>query len=349
MFAPIYHTLAVTKIRRTRCFTGKGDLLVRVGQKLNAGDVIATYYPEEIYTQYNLKRLLNLDTLEEARRSINLSGGNLLKKGDVIAETKGLFAKSIKAQEDCVVVSISGSQVLCRVLKNPKSLLAGFDSTVIEILPERGAILENDGALIQGAWGNQKVGSGMFYCLVSQADEELTMNLIDVSMRGAIIMAGTCNNPEVLKIADELPLKGIILASMHPDLIPLALQIEVPIMLIEGFGQIPMNGRAFDLLRSNQKRTVSINTIYNHRSLEKPEIVIPLPVDGHLATEIIEFKKGKVVRVNSGPHIGKAATIVKMNQNLTTLPNGVRSICAQVEFQEEDLAMIPLANLDILE
>ena len=71
--------------------------------------------------------------------------------------------------------------------------------------------------------------------------------------------------------------------------------------------------------------------------------VRPPPVDGQ------ELRNGCVVRVNSGPDQGKAAVVKKINPTKTKLQSGIRTVCALVEFSDEDQVSVPLANLDILE
>lgn len=349
MFASMYHILALTKIRRTRTFSGKGNIMVRPGQKVNAAETLAEYQSEEQFKILNIKKLLGFSNSEDARRSINVKIGDKLVAGDEVAEKKGLFSDSVTVDSDCEVVHISGHQVLLseKTVKIP--LHAGFDSVVTEILPERGVILETDGVLIQGVWGNQKATSGLLVPLIDSADIELTPNMIDVTYRGAIILGGTVTNPETLTMANTIPLKGIVLGSMHPDLIPIAQAIDVAVIVIDGFGTFPMNKRAFELLHSNAKRNISVNGIYQKHMNEKPELVIPLPTEGYLPSEAIEFKQGQVVRVNCAPYQGQAGKIKKINPGFYEFSNELQAQSALIQFPNDDQAMIPLANLDVLE
>ena len=72
-----------------------------------------------------------------------------------------ILTKPIQTPEDSEVISITGSQVVLRVLNNAEPLYAGFDAIVSEVLPNQGAIIETDGVLVQGVWGNQQIGSGV--------------------------------------------------------------------------------------------------------------------------------------------------------------------------------------------
>ncbi len=349
MNSSIYHTLALIKIRRKRIFFGRGELLVKVGQKVSPNDIIANTFPNEKYFILNIRKLLNLNNTSEARRSINLKIGDQLKAGEIIAESQNVFSKPIQTPENSEVISIIGSQVVLRVINNSTPLHAGFDAIVSEILPNQGAILETDGVLIQGVWGNQQIGSGVLINLMESPGDELSKKQLGVELRGSIILGGYCRNSEILKIASDLPLKGMILTGLHPDLLSQAKKLRIPIILIEGFSPCPMNIRAFNLIKSNVGRELTINSVYNLNQNEKPEIVIPVQADALLPSEFIDFNPGLVVRVNNGNHMGRAGNFNRILKGTITLSNGVRTTCALVNFSDKEQLQIPLANLDILE
>jgi hypothetical protein len=349
METSIYHTLGLTKIQRTRIFPGRGDVLVRVGQKVDASDPIAQFIPEEKFAILNIRKELNLKSTEDSRRAINVKIGDKLKKGDEIAQSSGSFSRSVRAQYEAEVINIIGSQVILRLSQIPKTILAGFESIVTEILPFRGVVVETNGALIQGVWGNQKAVSGPIISNMKDVFEELTPGKIDVTFRGSIVFGGYCADSDVLKAAVDLNIKGLILSSMSASLATAAMNCSIPIILLEGFGPLPVNERAYELIKTNEKKVASLNAIYDVKKFEKPEIIIQLPVDAIPPSDGLELKTGAVVRINSGTSQGKAAVVRKINETKTMLPSGFRAICAIVETKDEDLISIPLANLDILE
>jgi transcription antitermination factor NusG len=344
-----YHTLGLTKIQRTRIFPGKGDILVKVGQKLDAVDPIGEYVPEEKFQIINLKKELGFQSGEDARRSINVKVGDKLKKGDLIAKSSGFFPKSLVARSDSEVLNIIGSQLILKLSQPSKPILAGFNSIVTEILPFHGVVMETNGALIQGVWGNQKAANGPLIIKMRDVHEEITTDKIDVTYRGSILMGGYCRQKEVIQAAEELNLKGLIFSSMSASLIPVAKNSKIPVLLIEGFGSITMNERAFELIKSNEGNIASINCIYDNKKSEKPELIIQVTVEGNPALEKATINKGSVVRINSGEFQGKAAVVKKINQTKSKLPSGINALCGIVELSDEDLVSIPLANLDILE
>jgi hypothetical protein len=239
--------------------------------------------------------------------------------------------------------------VLVRTQAESIEVLAGVNGTVVDILPELGAVIEVNGALVQGVWGNGRMESGLLLVVASAPDDELTGPKMDVSMRGAVVMGGHCSSADVLRAGMDLPLRGLILSSMTAHLIPVALGLNYPVMLTDGFGKIAMNGPAYKLLSTSDKRDVSIHAAYNPEAGARPELIIPLPAVGQSSPETDYFQLGQVVRVQGAPYTGKTGTIVLLRQGLYPLPNGLKAPVADVQVEGETRISVPLANLEVLE
>jgi hypothetical protein len=297
----------------------------------------------------DIRRGLGIPQVSAAERTIVRQVGDKLEKGDVIAETGGLLARIVRAPVDGEVVSISGGQVLLRVRTTLLEVHAGFAGTVADIIKDQGAIIETNGALIQGVWGNGQSDSGMLLLVARSPDEELNRQQIEVSMRGAVVLGGYCSNPEVLRAAAELPLRGLVLASMSSDLIPVASSLKYPIFVIEGFGKTPMNDAAYKLLSTSEKRDVSVSAVFNPLAGERPELIIPLPAIGQSAPETDYFAPNQTVRIQGAPYAGRVGTFVQARQGLFTLPNGLKVPAGDVQLDADTRVTVPLANLEVIE
>lgn len=349
MIAPVTHILPLVQIRRARMLPGKGRVLARVGQKVNAADIIAESDVPGAHTLIDVRRILGLRRTEMAHRLMERKAGERVEKGDILAQTGGLLSKVIRAPVDGQIVAIQRGQVLLERAGTKFELKAGLTGTVTEVLPERGVIIESSGSLIQGVWGNGQINLGMLHCLAKQPDDELTRSDLDMSLRGSVVLGGWVEKSDTLIAADELPLRGLILGSMSSDLVPVALKINCPVVLIEGFGRIPMNASAFKLLTTNEKRDVSIDASWDAIRGDRPEIVIPLPAQGQPPHDMLEFNPGQTVRMIVPPHAGQIGTLLSLRPGLTALPNGVRVPCADIRLENSQVVIAPLANLDVLE
>lgn len=355
MFANKKHILALTKIKRTRTFPSQGQVNVRVGQKVGATEPIGEYIQEKEYSLLNIRKGLNLNKNKDVRQIVKYKVGDTLQKEDLIAESGGLFSKIIRAPYKSEVLLINSSQILLQNISNPVQLLAGMDAIVVELLPGRGAILETNGVLIQGVWGNQKIQAGLLIPILDTPEHKLDISDIDVTYRGSIIAGGYCEDVNILKYANELPLKGLILSSIHPDLLPLAEKLDVAIIVTDGFGATPMNSRTFELLTTNAKRDTSLNAEFDLTYGKVPEIIIPLPAEGYLPNDVTDFKPGLIIRINHGPQIGLMGVITKVFEKPSSLPHGIKTMAALVklnkmnEEDEQKELIIPLANIDVVE
>lgn len=348
MLGAVNHILGLSNIRRSRVLPINGKVLVRVGQKVNASDVIAEALLPSRHILYDIRRSLGLTQTDELEQAIVRREGDMLAEGDVIAEGSGLFKKVVRTSENARVVSTTGGRVLLEAESKKIELKAGLPGTVTELLKERGAMIETNGALVQGAWGNGKIDQGLLVVLITKPEDELARGMLEVSFRGAMVLAGHCADAEVLRMGAELPLRGLVLTSMASELIPLASSLDYPIMVLEGFGNIPMNEAAFKLLTTNEKRDAALNAGYNPARGERPELILPLPAVGEPAPEIAYFAPNQVVRIQGAPYQSKIGTIVQVRPGFTVLPNGLRAPAADVRLEQDAQVIVPLANLEVI-
>ncbi len=349
MIAPVTHILPLTQIRRSRMLPVKGRVLVRVGQKVNASDVVAEADMPGAHVIIDVRRIFGIRRPEQLVQVIERKAGDHVEMGDILAQTGGILSRVIRAPASGKVIAIHRGQVILEKTGNRLELKAGLNGVISEVLPERGVIVEANGALIQGAWGNGKINLGMLNFMLKSPDEELTRSNLDVTARGSVVIAGYVSQADTLQAADELILRGLVLSSMSSSLVDMALKVSYPIVLIEGFGRSPLNSAAYRLLSAHDKRDVSIDASWNPNRSERPEIFVPLPSNGVAPKEAIEFAIGQTIRVIAPPYTGQIGSISTFHPGQTRLPNGLRTSAAEVELETGQFVTVPLANLDVLE
>lgn len=350
MQVPVTQFIAMARIRRARLLPSNGQVLVRLGQKVSAGDTVARAEIPGEHLLINLRRGMQLRPGVKIEPMLERRPGDRLQAGDILAQKGRVFRRVVRTPSDGRLVGVIGGQVLIEKTGKTLDVHAGFDGTVVELIADRGAILETHGVLVQGVWGNGHSDQGPMVRLATGPDDELTPDRLDVSLRSTVAFAGHCNKAEVLKAAAMLPLRGLILSSMSADLVPLAMTLELPVILIEGFGRIPMNAIAFQLLSANEKGMICLNA--GTRDLytgERPEIIIPLPGSGESPLEMTPLESEASIRVVAGPHQGETGTLVGLPEGFTTLENRVRTMAARVKLAGvADEVSIPLANLEVI-
>ncbi|HEX9028648.1 MAG TPA: hypothetical protein VF823_05690 [Anaerolineales bacterium] len=350
MLAPVTHILPVTTIRRERLLPLKGKVLARKGQKVGATDTLAETNLTPEHLLLDLARGMGMPA-DKVDGFIHCKAGDQVDEGDILVGPVGFTRRLIRSPRRGRVVVAGGGQILIEIQGQPFELKAGMPGTVVDLVADRGVVIETTGALIQGVWGNGGIDFGLMYVLASEAGQILTADRLDVSLRGAIVLGGHCETAEVLKTASSLPLRGLILASLNPDLIPLATRTSIPVVVIEGFGVQTMNSAAFKLLSTSERREVALNAEpWDAYAGTRPEVVIPLPASGEppLPKDTDTFTAGQTVRVIKAPYMGIIGTLVDLG-GTTQLPSGLRALTAEVRLENGESATLPLANLEVLE
>lgn len=350
MLAPVLHVLPLATIIRERTLPVAGKVNVHVNQRVNPTDVIAEASFAREHVLLDVARTFGVSATA-ADKMIRVKEGDRLAQGALVAEGRGLFARSIKAPRAGRVMIAGGGQVLMEVGDTRVELRAGLPGVVTQVLPERGVVIRTAGALIQGVWGNGRIDNGLMVSLLEKPDDVLNANRLDVSLRGSVILGGHVRDLETLKAAAELPVRGLILSSLLSPLIVSAYQMRYPVIVTDGFGAMPMNSAAFRLLTTNNKREATVNAEHFDRySGNRPEVIIPLPV----STEPPEpnnfeaFSVGQTVRLRRPPNAGMIGSLSSLPAGLSTLPTGLRAPAAEIKLENGETLLVPLVNLEVV-
>jgi hypothetical protein len=350
MLAPIVHILPLTTLRRERVLPVPGRVTANIDQKVSALDVVAEAHYGQEHLMIDVARILGIQK-QAAQRLIQVRAGEVVSKGQVIAQRLDLLPLTLRAPSNGRVILTGSGRVLMEADEGTFELRAGIPGRISRQVSERGVEITFNGGLVQAVWGNGQMGVGLLLPVISAPDELLTLNKIDVSLRGSVLLAGHCNDASALKVAGDLPVRGIILGSLSPVLISQAMQVNYPIIVVDGFGLKPMDNTAFNLLTTNAKREVTLNAEQlDRQSGVRPEIYIPLPVtqEPSVPRDLGTFSPGQSIRLTREPRSGAVGTLSKVLPGWTALPSGLRAAAAEVKLDSGDQIVVPLANLEVI-
>jgi hypothetical protein len=367
-YTPGLRVTGHTVIRKERRLPLQGEVLVEKGAEVKAEDVVArTALPGNVHT-VNVANMLSLPP-EDVHTCMVKQEGDHVTEGDILAEAKsffGLFKSSAKAPIEGTVESVSKvtGQVTLREAPIPVEVHAYIDGTVAEVMPGEGVVVENVGALLQGIFGIGGERVGVLHMAVSRGDEVADVTALG-DLTGKIVVLGAhASHDTILKARDQGAVGVIAGGISDADLkrilgydlgvaITGSEDIGITVVVTEGFGELAIAQKTFQLLGELDGKKVSINGATQIRAgVMRPEILVPLPENRGKAEGADVFsgglQAGMIIRLIREPHFGELGTVTDLPAELHVLESGakVRVLKVKLENGEEDT--VPRANVEMI-
>lgn len=386
MGKPLTPSLTVTEnglVRRYRELPLKGEVLVRVGQVVRADEIVAKSESPGELKILRLPERLGIDPIA-VMRGLKVQQGESVRRGQMLCEHKGLFGlfKSRYFSPSSGVIEVvqgATGHLALRGEAVPVDVNAYVAGRVVEVLPEKGAIIEARGVLVQGIFGVGGERQGRLSVLPLNTDEMITESiLIGRDLKDAILVGGSSITTDALQLAVTNGAIGVITGSIDDETLrqylgyDLGLAITgdeaVPATLIvtEGFGSLAMSHRTYDLLKKYDGRQASLNGATQIRAgAVRPELIIP-DTTGEEAyatpsvdTEITvaddsllrELRLGSRVRLIRFPYFGLCGLVDEIPDKLQRLDTGAEARVVRVKLEtvgEDGIITVPRANVELL-
>ena len=369
-YTPGLKVARFTLLRRERKLPLAGDVLVTVGQKVEAETCVArTELPGNVQT-VNAANILGV-LPEDVPDCLVKPIGSALKKGEAFAESKsffGLFKSKCAAPVDSTLESISTvtGQAILREPPIPVEVDAYVDGTVVEVHPGQGVSVETRGSFIQGIFGVGGETVGTLHVCVDGAGDVLTEAKIGDNVRGKILVGGSHVSTKVLRVAIQKGAKAVVVGGFDDQDLREFLGYDlgvaitgseekgITLVVTEGFGEIPMAGRTFELLKQCEGKKASVSGATQIRAgVLRPEIVVPQEAasvsgtdgdGGHAGLEL-----GSVIRVIREPFFGRLGKVVSLPPELMALETEAKVRVLEVDFGNGSKTLLPRANVEMIE
>jgi len=349
MTIPVTQFNSLINIRRTRLLPVEGHVSVLGGQNVEATDVIAEADNYAKHLLIDIKRSINLSPSDNAKKYIVRKEREWIQQGDVIAEKSGVFKQIVRSPVKGRIITINNGKILIEVHTPPLKIHAGIPGIVRETYPDRGVVIEANGALLQGVWGNNLIDTGLLSIPHKDPDTEFDPKTLDISLRGSVIMGSFCSDHETINQISHMQPHGLILGSVPSRLIPLLNTLNFPVILLEGIGRIPVNQIAYDILIRNEKETICLNAVRRKiNSDERPEIIIPSTQNAEQPIIPVDFMEGQVVRLHGSPYEGSIGKIEKILVGKVKIPLGTYAKAANIILDSYEKVVFPLSNLEVV-
>jgi hypothetical protein len=301
--------------------------------------------------------------------AFKLKAGDPVTKGEIIAETKGIFGlgkAKILAEYTGIIETISDvtGSVIIREPGIVVGIKAYIEGKISDIVPEEGAVVETRCAMVQGIFGVGGERHGSIRVAVASPSEILEAKHILDSDKGRILVGGSGLTFETLERASKVGIAGIIAGGIkdHDLMKFLGYDIGVAItgqeamsfsvLVTEGFGFLPMAQRTFELLTSLNGKSASLNGATQIRAgVIRPEVIIPKSdedVHNLSSTEVFELKQGTSIRVIREPYFGMLGSVTALPAQLVTLESGTQVRVLEATLADGRQVTVPRANVEII-
>lgn len=360
-----------TKVTSHRVLPLMGDVVVKKGDILKAEDVVArTHLPGKVHAMNAVNRL-GIQP-KDLREYMLKKEGDTVQKDEIIAETKP-WVKMLKTvllspiTGTIETISTVTGQILLREPPKPIQVSAYIDGTVIEIVEKEGVVMETTATLIQGIFGVGGEAVGELVIAVNTPEDTLTADRIVPAHKDKIVVGGAFLRYDALEKARKVGVKGVIIGGFNDEDMKKLLgydlgvaitgseEIGLTLILTEGFGQIPIAQKTFDLLQSRSGAKTSINGATQIRAgVVRPEIIIPYETSKSGGTETGKpaergMETGDTVRVIRVPYFGKIGRIKALPFSPQTIETEATVRILEIGFSDGSTVMVPRANVEMIE
>jgi hypothetical protein len=350
MYVDVVRLASILDIQRMRKLPFPGQVMVKEGDSVYTNDVIAEAAISNGVRVLNLSQSLDLEP-EEAEACVVRELGDELQKDDIIAQSEGIISRLVRAPADGRLMDISCGRAVLTTQELKLQVKAGMIGQVMEVFPEYGAVIRTLGGLVQGVWGNGKAGEGILTILEDHQESSLNISALECIERGRLLAAGVCLERDVLEMAVRKGAAGLIFYSLAPALIPAAMALPIPLIVLGGFGVGQTDWETFEVLNTGARKTVCVNACeVDQLKGQRPEVIIPLedgePEDGLGFQE--EVAVGQLVRILSGEFKGKIGEVARYGETPKEYETGLDFPSVEIQLENGEPVSVPNQNLVIL-
>lgn len=360
-------------ILKRRILPLKGEVIGKVGEKVTPDTVVArTFLPGDV-EPVNVANKLGLPP-EDIEECMLKKVGDRVDEGELIARSKPLFGiKFFSSKSESplygTVESISTitGQVLLRGEPIPVEVKAYLDGEIMEVIEGEGVVVGTWGSFIQGIFGIGGETHGTLKVVVPDNTILLDDKYIDDSCKGCIIIGGSRVTAGAIRKAIKVGAAGVVTGGFDDkDLreflgydIGVAItgseDLGITLVITEGFGDINMAQKTFELLKSKDGQMACINGATQIRAgVIRPEVVIPLEGDVHEKVSDEEYRQqglviGSPIRVIRHPYFGQLGEVSGLPSPLQVLESESKARVLEVTFEDGRKAIVPRANVELIE
>ncbi len=372
-FTPGLRVTDCTLVRKDRRLPIAGEVLVETGARVRAEDVVAhAELPGDVAT-VNVVNLLGIVAGELPKLMLK-KVGDPVRKDEVIAETQPFFKflrSEARSPIDGTVETISQvtGQVIIRTAPKPVDVLAYLDGTIVEVYPKEGVAVEADAAFVQGIFGIGREVAGQIAVVGKGPADIIGPEALTPDLKGKIVVAGSLVTRAVYDQASKLGIAAVVCGGFHDADLRALLGYDLgvaitghetvtPTLIItEGFGEIAIAARTYELLKSHAGLRASANGATQIRAgVQRPEIIIPLSTETAEArskaqsggTSNAGLTIGSTVRIIREPGFGRLGVVRGLPPEPRKVESEAKVRVAEIELSGGEKMTVPRTNVEVI-
>jgi hypothetical protein len=353
---------AESRIIVRRTLPTAGEILVQRGQRVEALDIVARAELPRRYRVIDVARRLAQPKVD-MRQVMLKAEGEPVKANETIATARGglpFLQRSARAPAAGYIAVIGPGWILLEIERTTVEIQAFISGIVSKIIPQREVIIEANGAIIEAACGFGGEAYGRLHRLVDSPFTSLEAEALNASVKQTILVGGRSVDEAVLRQAEVMQVRGIIVGSIDASLLNLTPPVKVRVVATEGFGNLPMSPYTFGMLTALSGREVSIRGQTpilpppNRETETDPPIILattsygsgssafPQSADDQQGRQI---RVGSRVRITQGKLLGATGHIDSLPSEPQSTESGIVTPGAYVIIDDQ-VHYIPWANLE---
>jgi putative ubiquitin-RnfH superfamily antitoxin RatB of RatAB toxin-antitoxin module len=371
-YTPGLRVAAVADIVKTRRLPLKGQVLVKKGDHVKADTVVArTELPGNV-KMLNIANILGVPS-RDIHELLRIKEGDRIEEKGVLAQSKGLFGKFFKNTVRSPIEGVFESfneitgQAVLREPPIPVQIDAYVDGVVEEVLPDEGVLVGTHCTFVQGIFGIGGEVRGELMMIVDSPDQEVSPDRITPGCAGKVLVGGSYISNSTLRKAVSMGVKAMVVGGFDDkdlkDLLGYDLGVAITghekkgitLILTEGFGRMGMAHGTFDLLKSREGMTASVNGATQIRAgVMRPELVVPL--QGSESASVEKGREagamdiGSFIRCIRAPYFGRLGRVTALPPELVVVDSEAKVRVLELEFDEGGgKAVVPRANVELIE
>lgn len=386
-------------VKRLRVFPSVGESLVSPGSKVDAASILGRYASRQRL------RFVKMETSgDRIVATVLVAEGQKVKRGEVLGYYSYMFGLGYTEYTspcDGEIVDISQATGRVSIKEEPSELVGHLPGTVERVDESVGVWVRSRGDVVTGAAGAGFARSGTLVVRAEGPDRPVSPQKIGPQDADLVVLAGSTVSKELLEACLRYRVAGIVAGSaassvmqwyesLVPDLdwdeflarywarelkkkdavVPRPTEIAPALVLTEGYGNMPMSGEAFGLLKSCEGKTVFVDGA----SLAGPAlgrwdagpcVIVPFAGAGHVESTndraggagdpgerpqaLRELAPGVRVRGGFLTRDPVEGTVEGPAQEDATLPAGIPVTCVRVVTLDGERLLVPVSNIQVLE